>query len=110
MHLFVVWGELCYSLSASELYSYYNSNEVLADEKFRGKRIAVTGIAEEIGKDILDEPYVVLSGQGFLSDIQCYTSKEIASNLHKGNAITFIGVCNGRALGTNVIMKNCELE
>ncbi|QQR98604.1 MAG: hypothetical protein IPK18_03500 [Sphingobacteriales bacterium] len=99
-----------FAMSASELYSIYNANEVSADEKLKSKRIAVSGIVEEIGKDILDEPYVVLSGQGFLSDIQCYVSKEVASNLNKGNEITLIGICDGRALGTNVILKDCELE
>lgn len=99
-----------YAMSASELYNAYNENEVSADEQYKGKSIAVTGVIEEIGKDILDEPYIILSGQGFLSDIQCYVPKELATKTNKGERITLVGICDGRVLGANVIMKKCELE
>lgn len=46
-----------YTLSADQLYREYESNEVAADEKYKGEIVIVYGEIQDIGKDIMDEPY-----------------------------------------------------
>src|ERR1700722_11232656 len=53
-------------LSADELYSAYKENEVSADTSYKGKIVIISGIIRDIGKDILDSPYVIVGGEGFL--------------------------------------------
>lgn len=99
-----------FALSAIDLYNEYNANEVSADDKYKGKKIAVTGEVGNIAKDIMDKPYITLSQQdGFIPAVQCYVSKELATNISKGQIITLVGTCNGSVL-TVVMLKDCELE
>jgi hypothetical protein len=51
------------------LYKEYNENEVKADNKFKCKSILITGTFDNISKDILDEPYVVLTVVNFLETV-----------------------------------------
>ena len=97
-------------ISAKKLYREYDSNEVLADEKYKGKQIAVTGVISDIGKDIFNDPYITLSG-GYLDNVNCYFDKEsikIISKIRKGQKLTVIGKCNGKVI-TDVIIKDCEI-
>jgi len=97
-------------LTAKYLYKEYEANEVLADENYKGKKIAVSGIIGEIGKDIFDKPYVSLK-VAYLQGVHCYFDDDnikIISKLKKGQRITIIGTCNGLTL-TDVIIKDCEI-
>jgi hypothetical protein len=101
------------SVSAGTLIQEYEDNEVAADGTYRGKRLAVTGKIESIGKDILDNPYVTLSSDGNISfpSVQCmFDDKAIGvlSSLRKGMSITLEGTCDGK-LG-NVLLKDCSLR
>jgi hypothetical protein len=99
-----------YSLTASELYDDYKANEVTADRQYKGKVIAVTGIVSSIGKDIFDNPYILLSTGEYFEGVQCYPENEdIAASAVKGNKITLIGRCAGISL-TNVLIKECTVE
>ncbi len=97
-------------ITASELYQAYEANEVSADEQYKGKKIAVTGIIDNIGKDVLDNPYVSMR-IGVLQSVTCYFSDDnvkVISQLSKGQKITIIGECSGLSL-TNVVIQDCEL-
>ena len=99
-------------LSASELYVAYEKNEVSADNQYKDKIIAVTGVIENIGKDVLSNPYVTLKTGQYLNGVNCYFSddknNEIA-RLSKKQKITIQGECDGFSL-LNVIMRKCEIE
>ena len=99
-----------FELSPEELYAAYDANEVSADEKFKGKTIAITGRISDIKKDILDHPYVSFDTD-YLKSVTCYfsddASREIA-HLRKGETITIIGKCRGLTL-TNVVIKDCKI-
>ena len=93
-------------ITASKLYKEYNSNEIAADEKYKGKIIEVTGVIRDIGNDIMDNAYITLVGDEYFGDIQCYfNEKSVVAKLSKGKRITVIGSCSG--LMMNVQINNC---
>ena len=100
-----------YTLSADQLYREYESNEVAADEKYKGKIIIVYGEIQDIGKDIMDEPYIVIGGGGFLDGVQCSFTKSQGSSiasLSKGQNVKVKGEVSGK-MG-NVQIKNSSLQ
>ena len=101
------------SVSAETLIREYEANEVAADVAYKGKRLAVFGKVESIGKDILDTPYVTLSSNGehAFASVQCmFDDAAIGhlSTLTKGVSVTVEGTCDGK-LG-NVLLKDCSLR
>ena len=44
----------------------YQKNEVMADDKYKGKRLRVVGILDSITKDIADNMLLSLKAQGSL--------------------------------------------
>jgi len=98
-------------ISAGELYSAYNRNEVAADQRYNGRRLRVTGTVDNIGKDLLDSPYVTfLWRQDSLGSVQClFKYENSVARLSKGQRIRVIGECAGKTLG-NVILRNCEID
>ncbi len=97
-------------VTASELYRAYEANEVSADQQYKGKRLLITGAVENIGKDVMDNPYVALKID-FLKGVNCYFDDEnnkVLSQLNKGQKIQIIGTCAGLTL-TDVVVKDCEL-
>lgn len=99
------------SISANQLSSAYNANELAADDKYKDKVLAVSGTVDSIGKDITDTPYVTLQANGDLLGIQCMFDnqyKEQLSKLHKGQQIQIHGTCKGKTL--NVLLADCTLN
>ena len=97
-------------VTASELYRAYEANEVSADQQYKGKRLLITGVVENIGKDVMDNPYVALKID-FLKGVNCYFDDEnnkVSSQLNKGQKIQIIGTCAGLTL-TDVVVRDCEL-
>jgi hypothetical protein len=101
-----------YTLSANQLVSDYEANEVAADAKYKGVTVVVSGSIESIGKDIMDQAYVVIGGQGFLDGVQCtFTKGEESSvaRLSKGQQVTIKGEVSGKMIG-NVLINKCTLQ
>ena len=100
------------SVSAVQLAAEYKANEVAADGTYKGKIIEVTGAVDKIGKDILDQPYVSLSGgKGDLFGVQCVFAKHDLSKLSKlkkGQRVT--AKCKGAGKMVSVSLKHCSLK
>lgn len=99
-----------FEITAIDLFRSYQENEVAADEKYKGKKLAIIGTIGSIGKDIMDDPYISFK-DNYLGAVTCYFSKEDnneISKLRKEDRITIVGQCEGLTL-TNVILKNCRL-
>ena len=97
------------TLTATALYNAYENNEVAADSKYKGKNVLISGTIKNIGKDILDKPYITLGGSGFLG-VQCFFEKSNVDqlmSLSKGQRIKVIGVVSGKVI--NVQVKDCSL-
>jgi len=100
-----------YTLSANQLYREYDSNEVAADSKYEGRVVIVTGTIQDIGKDIMDDAYIVIGGGGLLDGVQCtFTKGEQSSvaNLSKGQQVSVKGEVSGK-MG-NVLVNKCSLQ
>jgi hypothetical protein len=64
----------------------------------------ITGVVENIGKDVMDNPYVALKID-FLKGVNCYFDDEnnkVLSQLNKGQEIQIIETCAGLTL-TDVV-------
>ena len=95
-------------ISATDLYSAYEANQVAADQKYKGRLLEVTGVITSIGKDILGSPYIVLgSGDEWeVWGVQCTFSSRYESwlaKLKKGQQVTVTGKCTGYFL--NVLLE-----
>lgn len=104
--------EAAITVTATQLLNDYESNEVAADAKYKGKLVEVSGTIENIGKDILDNPYVALetnSGSSIFV-VQCMFDKSDQSQLAtltKNSRITLQGRVSGK-LG-NVVVRECAI-
>ncbi|MDR3133077.1 MAG: OB-fold putative lipoprotein [Prevotellaceae bacterium] len=99
-------------ISASTLYEDYDANEISADQKYKGKVLVITGRIESIGKDITDNIYVALEGDGFINVVQCMFSDDHVSEtseLRKGQSVKIKGRCSGQTLGS-IIVRGCSLQ
>lgn len=100
--------ETVIDVNADDLYKAYEANEVAADERYKDKLVKVHGVVQSIGKDILDNPYVVLGGEGMLDGVQCTfpdnaSSKTSLSKMNKGDNVWVKGVVEGK-------MGNVQVE
>jgi tRNA_anti-like len=98
-------------ISAFELATRYDSNEIAADQSFKGKEFIVTGVVDNVGKDITDEMYVALAGpEGSIRGVQCFFSEDHAkqlASLSKGQHVRLKGEVSG--LMMNVLVKDCRI-
>ncbi len=97
-------------VTSVKLYADYKANEISADNTYKGKLVEVSGTVDDIGKDILDKPYVTLKTDDFLGSVQCMLDDAAiaeASTLAEGAKVIMRGRVNG-LLG-NVLVKNCIL-
>lgn len=95
-------------ISATDLYSAYEANQVAADQQYKGQLLEVTGIISSIGRDILGTPYIVLgSGDEWeVWGVQVLFSSRYESwlaKLEKGQQVTVTGKCTGYFL--NVLLE-----
>lgn len=91
----------------------YENNEVGADNQYKGKLIQVTGIVDDIKKDIMDNLYVTLgTGQQFeIPQIQAFFDDSMNNQLgqlRKHQKLTV--VCRVDGLMMNVLAKDCVIK
>lgn len=97
-------------VTATELMQAYVDNKVKADDTYKDKTVEVSGTISDIGKDLMDNPYVALKTKEMIYTVQVYFTDEEnkkLGDLKKGQAIKATGKCTG-ALG-NVMVKEAVL-
>ena len=103
-------------VSSNELFEKYQSNEVAADEKFKGKVIQVNGKILDISKNIIDEDEIIVKLNGLIDNefdmlgVNFYFDKKHSSEvatLSKGVEITIKGICKGKTIVVSV--EGCSL-
>lgn len=99
------------SVSASDLVSYYEANEIAADRQYKNRTVIVTGTVDHVGKDITDSMYVTLKGdkEFGIFTAQCFFDDSWAprlSTLRAGDTVTVSGRCDGKF--GNVIIRDCS--
>lgn len=93
-------------ISAPDLYSAYDANEVLADNKYKGQWLYVSGVISEIGKDISNDPYINLVGENEYANVHAVFTKaaiDQLATLHKGQSISLTCLGNGKLVGSPVL-------
>ena len=104
------------AVSAADLLAAYAENEISADTAYKGKTLAVTGVAENIAKDMLDDPYITIGAgeEVALTSVQCYFDEKNTAEMEKvstakpGNQITIVGKCDGSFM--NISLKGCTIR
>lgn len=99
-------------VSAATLYEEFTTNNVGAENKYKGKMLLVTGTVYNIDKTFfLGTAYVNLMA-GYVADgVTAYFSSEGKSqitNISQGQTITILGKCTGRSMGS-AILDDCIL-
>ena len=97
-------------INAGQLYQEYDNNEIAADLKYEGKMLKVSGIVDNVGEDILGNPYVVIVGdeddwwgvQCTYPNTQAY--RELLAKLNTGESVTVTGRCEGYLF--NVLLEH----
>lgn len=103
------------TVRAPDLWQAYQENEVAADQRFKDKVVIVTGVVENIGKDIMDTPYVTLRTQdfgsaGYWAQVQCMfadTNIDTLGRLQSGQRVKIKGSVDGYLV--NVILHGCTI-
>lgn len=99
------------TLTAKELFRRYKNNEVAALLKFEKKQFFVEGYVEDIKRSLMDEIYVDLQVDQFMSSVRCSMQKDnldVVANLQKHQKITVLGTCQGATFLT-VNLTNCVI-
>jgi hypothetical protein len=99
-------------VSASDLASAYKDNEVLADEMFKGRPLAVTGKVHSITKDFMDNIIVLLVNpnnqfEHIHAEVED-SEKGKAARLSRGSMIVMVCVGGGMIIGSPILNK-CQI-
>ena len=99
------------SVSATQLFTEYQDNEVAADAKYKDKILLITGTVESFGKDLADAPYIGLASGNQFMPVRCVfsgTDKEAIAKIKKGDQVKVRGTCHGKLLGITIAYASLE--
>ncbi len=99
-------------VSATEMLDDYAKNEVAGDQKYKGKKLQVTGKINRIDSGIGDSPVVHLgtgSEMEFKSVVVHDLDKSDAAKLRKGDSLTVVCTGDGEIIGSRVLGK-CRIK
>jgi hypothetical protein len=98
--------EAAVSVTAVELFSAYDANEVAADAAYKGKTLKVTGKVAGIDKDFTDTVIVKLQTPNQFMDVMAYgVPSATAASLRKGQSISLTCRGEGRVMGSPVLRQ-----
>ncbi len=100
------------AVSPRALWKAFEENEVAAENKYKGKLIAVKGKISAITTSPLGYPEISFHVDGYgLYQVQCEFPKDARAKiaeLRKGQAVLVSGVCRGMTM-KNVFLKGCKV-
>lgn len=100
--------------TAQEILTRYKDNEVAADQKFKGKKLAVSGKVDAIQSGMGDAPFLVLvaGGEYEFNKPQAHmenSEKDKVVALKKGQMVKLVCTGNGEIAGTPML-SDCVLQ
>lgn len=106
-------SKAAFSISTATLDGEYEKNQVAADEKYKDKVIAVSGVIDRIeNRSGIGLTIYLASGNLHDNHIHCFftdSEKESLANLSKGDSICVKGMCDGLTLGA-VFLRGCVIQ
>ena len=93
-------------VSADEILSVYEENEVLGDQRFKGKNVVLSGKIKAINSGIGDEPYLTFQVKDMFSSPQAHFAdgyREKAATMQKGADVSLYCTGGGEAIGTPLL-------
>lgn len=96
-------------ITAEDLDTAYDANEVKADNQYKGKTIIIKGTITKIAKDLFDKTYVELRGKSTFLGLQCYVTPAAQSKLGDmtvGTEVRLKGKVKGKMM--IVILESCD--
>ncbi len=106
------------AFTPSYLLNVYESNAISADQLYKGKRVFVEARVENLGRDLLGKPYIILrdkareggSRSGFRSVQAFFPDSAVPqlAHLQPGDIILLTGTCDGLML--NLLLQDSALE
>lgn len=86
-----IGDEVTEAMSASQLISMYEKNELSANKKLKGKYVRIKSVASEIGENAVGQAYVRVDGKNQFQNITLFVdgNDERILNLEKGSNIDF---------------------
>ena len=100
------------AVTARELFSAYESNEVAADKQFKGKMLEVTGTISSIDSGFGDGAIVQLSTGNDFQSVSAQgddSFTDVAATLSKGQQVTMICKGDGEVIGSPML-GNCIVQ
>ena len=91
------------TITAKSLAEAYEKDETLANKKYLGNVLQVSGTVSEVSLNQQKKPVVVLAGSA-ISGVQC-SLEEPEPGVKKGDSVIIRGFCTG--LLTDVILDRC---
>ncbi len=91
------------SVTAPQLFDDYQANEVRADNKYKGKRLAVRGMVMEIRKDFTDSVVIALGPTNEIMTVDAHLAEAdgaAAANLQKGQIVNLLCDGDGMVVGS----------
>lgn len=101
-----VANETAVAMNAGQLAAEYEQDEVVANKKYLGNAVQVSGTVSEVAVNQQNKPVIVLAGTA-MSGVQCSLLNE-AAGIKKGDAVIIKGFCSGYL--TDVVMDRCILS
>ena len=95
--------EKAVALTAQQLAAEYEKDETIANKKYLGNALQVSGTVSDVSVNQQNKPVLVLTGTD-MSGVQCSLLKS-AAGVKKGDAITVKGFCSGYL--TDVVLDRC---
>lgn len=87
-------------VTADELVATYKGNEIAGDEKYKGKKLEISGQVASIDSDLTDDPVVSLKADGALLGVRVEgLSKSAAAKLKVGEHVTLSCKGGGEIVG-----------
>ncbi|MEN6316618.1 MAG: hypothetical protein ABFD25_20475 [Clostridiaceae bacterium] len=100
------------TVTAGDIARAYHENTVAADQRFKSKKIKISGKVADINTDIMGNPYITLRGgvNQFMEPQFAFnkSSADSLANLKKGSKVTLI--CTGKGdIAKTPMLDSCSL-
>lgn len=88
----VIGRDITDPMTAGQLLSMYEKNELAANKKLKGKLVRVKSAASEIGEDAVGNAYIKVNGKSAFESVMLYVdgNDERVLSLEKGSKIDFL--------------------